>query len=93
MVSRRRRGTLTTLDFRFGSARFDELATEVLFGSQRVVGLAIEREVVCHRFAALCMGEPMMQLEKPSLATALPALVYIGALGAVAISDLTPNRS
>ena len=67
-MSRRRRGTLTTLDFRFGSARFDELATEVLFGSQRVVGLAIEREVVCHGFAALCMGEPMMQLEKPSLA-------------------------
>jgi hypothetical protein len=84
---------LTTLDFRFGSARFDELATEVLLGSQRVVGLAVEREVVSHRFAALCMGEPMVQLEKPSFATALPALVHLGALGAIAISHFAPDRS
>ena len=74
-------------------ANFDELAPEVVLGGKRVMGLAADREIVGFWNATACVGELMVQLEKPGFATPLPKLVNVGALAAITVTHLAPHPS
>lgn len=89
--SRRRSSRDPPLDGRICHTLLDELASEVVFGSKGVVGLAAQCEVVRARRAATCMREAMVGLEKPGLSTALTRVIDKGAARPVSIPYLAPH--
>src|SRR5690606_26282337 len=68
-----------------------EIAPEVLLGSQRVMRMTAQREIVRSRRPTECVRIHMVQLEKRRLPTALAPAIDVSAPRAIALPHLAPH--